>query len=392
MIDKNILEEAEEFARSQIKERLSQDIRYHNIDHIAFVVSNATQLAEIAELSEKDKLLVQISAWFHDLGFIINAKDHENIGAGMAREFLLSKNCEEADIAIVEKLIISTRYDVEPVTLLEKILNDADSAHLGRKSYFTRSEKLREEWETLEGKEISEESWLEMNEEFIAKHQYYTAAGKLLYGEQKAKNLKRLEKMKSDENKKPKKKDKTTGMKPDRGVETMFRVTLKNHIQLSQIADNKANIMLSINAIIISIILTSLLPKLDKNAYLIWPSVLLLTVCIVSIVFATISTIPKVTKNRINRASIEDKTANLLFFGNFQGMNLKDFDWGMNLMMRDADYLYGSMIKDLYFLGKVLYKKYKYLRFCYVVFMVGIILSVIAYLVSMAIAFKDMPL
>lgn len=65
-------------------------------------------------------------------------------------------------------------------------------------------------------------------------------------------------------------------------------------------------------------------------------------------------------------------------------MNLQDFEWAMGEMMQDRDYLYSSMKKDLYFLGKVLDKKYKILRLTYAVFMIGIIVSVVAF----AIAFK----
>ena len=68
-------------------------------------------------------------------------------------------------------------------------------------------------------------------------------------------------------------------------------------------------------------------------------------------------------------------------------MSLDDFEWAMGEMMQDRDYLYSSMKKDLYFLGKVLDRKYKILRLTYAVFMVGIVLSVFAF----AIAFKAQP-
>ena len=63
-------------------------------------------------------------------------------------------------------------------------------------------------------------------------------------------------------------------------------------------------------------------------------------------------------------------------------MSLEDFDWGFHEMMKDKDFLYGSLIKDLYFLGKVLGRKYQLLRIAYTVFMYGIIASVLGYIVS----------
>ena len=60
-------------------------------------------------------------------------------------------------------------------------------------------------------------------------------------------------------------------------------------------------------------------------------------------------------------------------------MKLEDFQWGVNEMLRDSDFLYGSMSRDLYYLGKVLAKKYQYLSICYNIFMYGIIISVLAF-------------
>ena len=73
---------------------------------------------------------------------------------------------------------------------------------------------------------------------------------------------------------------------------------------------------------------------------------------------------------------------NLLFFGNFHKMKLDEFEWAMGEMMKDRDYLYGSLTKDLYFLGLVLNRKYNLLRATYAVFIVGIILSVISFAVA----------
>ena len=167
-----------------------------------------------------------------------------------------------------------------------------------------------------------------------------------------------------------------------RGVETMYRTTYRTHVNLSSIADNKANIMLSINAIIISIVVSSLVPKFSINPSLIIPTCILLVVCLVAVVFATLSTRPKVTEGKFTRADIEQKRSNLLFFGNYYNMDIEDFHWGMMEMIKDSDFLYSSMTRDLYFLGKVLAQKYKYLSICYSVFMFGLIVSVIAFAIS----------
>ena len=164
----------------------------------------------------------------------------------------------------------------------------------------------------------------------------------------------------------------------------MFRVALRNHITLSDIADTKANILLSVNAIIVSLALSNLLPKLDNpsNSHLVIPTIIFVLFTVVSMVLSIVATRPNVTSGEFTKQDVADKKVNLLFFGNFHKMQLSDFEWAMGEMMKDRDYLYGSLTKDLYFLGLVLNRKYKILRVTYTVFMAGIIVSVIAFAIS----------
>ena len=168
---------------------------------------------------------------------------------------------------------------------------------------------------------------------------------------------------------------------PDRGIETMFRVALRNHITLSDIADTKANILLSVNAIIISLVLSNLVSKLDNpsNSYLIWPTAIFALSTVVSIILSVLATRPNVTGGKFTKEDVANKKVNLLFFGNFHKMKLEEFEWAMQEMMQDKDYLYGSLTKDLYFLGLVLNRKYNLLRLTYTVFAVGIVVSVVAF-------------
>ena len=171
---------------------------------------------------------------------------------------------------------------------------------------------------------------------------------------------------------------------PERGIETMFRVTLNNHTKLSQIADSKANILLSVNAIIISVALSTLIPKLDapSNSHLIVPTFIMIISSVACIILAIMSTRPKVSSGTFTRKEIEEKKVNLLFFGNFYKMPMEEYIWAMKEMMKDRQYLYDTMIKDLYYLGVVLNRKYTLLRLTYTVFTIGIIASVVAFVVA----------
>ncbi|MBT8394385.1 MAG: phosphohydrolase, partial [Bacteroidia bacterium] len=257
-------------------------------------------------------------------------------------------------------------------------------------------ELLRKEVELTSNKSYSETEWLYENIKFFTKrHRYYTDFASANWDKAKGKNLAQLlktdKKLKREETKIKQKKDelklkKNKVIMPERGIETMFRVTLRNHITLSNIADTKANILLSVNAIIVSLVLANLIPKLDNpsNTYLIYPTVIFVLFTIVAIILSVLATRPNVTRGKFTKEDVKNKKVNLLFFGNFHKMKLQDFEWAMNEMMQDKEYLYSSMTKDLYFLGLVLDKKYKILRYTYTIFIIGIIISVI----SFGVAFK----
>jgi len=193
---------------------------------------------------------------------------------------------------------------------------------------------------------------------------------------------KKVEELEEKVSKLKKKVKEAKELKPTRGIETMFRTTSKNHMELSAIADNKANIMISINSIILSVMVSVLIRKLEEYPHMTIPAVLLTIVCLTTIVFAVLATRPNVSKGKFERYDIINKETNLLFFGNFHRMSLKDYQWGMKEMLQDADYLYGSMIKDIYFLGTVLGKKYRLLRMSYTIFMYGFVLSILGFIVA----------
>jgi predicted metal-dependent HD superfamily phosphohydrolase len=364
--------------------------------HTQSVVEKVIELAENLKVDEISSENLQLATWFHDTGFIKGAVNHEEESVLILTQFLTQNNIEAKRIGLICALILATKIDHQPTCDLEKIINDADCAHLGSKNFKDKTALLRKEWEITENKIHSDAEWTAINLEFLTqKHRYYTNFALKNWSKAKSKNiaslLKDLKKIKQENKKFDQKKEaldikKNKSAVPERGVETMFRVALKNHMTLSNIADTKANILLSVNAIIISLALSTLLPKLDNpsNHYLILPSVVFIICTVASIILSILATRPNVTEGKFTKEDVANKKVNLLFFGNFHQMKLDDFEWGITEMMQDRDYLYSSLTKDLYFLGLVLNRKYKILRITYTVFMIGIIVSVLAF----AIAFK----
>lgn len=383
----SILQKAKNYVEILFKDKLSSVYFYHNFIHTAYTVNKAEEIMKNTPVSEEDQEKVLVALWFHDTGYIECALNHEERSVEVMKAFLQQENYPENYIADVEKLILATKIYYEPQNLLEKIVKDADFSHFAGHDYNDISDALRKEWELTNVKCFSNEEWNAGNLDMLKnKHTFYTDYAKENWEPLKKKNIKKIEKkLEKEEEKKEVKKESSEGKKEkeksDRSVDTLFRVTLNNHTRLSDIADSKANILLSVNAIIISVCLSVLVPKLDapKNSHLILPSFILLLSSVFTIIFAILSTKPNVTKTTFTPQDIANRKVNLLFFGNFQQMLFDDYNNAMKDLIKDRDYIYDSMVKDLYYLGKVLDRKYKLLSITYKIFMAGIIISVLSF-------------
>lgn len=383
----SILDKAKNYVEILFKDKLSSVYFYHNFIHTAYTVNKAKEIMKNTPVSDEDQEKVLVALWFHDTGYIECAQNHEERSVEIMKSFLHQENYAENYIQDVEKLILATKISYEPKNLLEKIVKDADFSHFAGHDYNDISDALRKEWELTNVRCFSNEEWNAGNLDMLKnRHTYYTDYAKEHWEPLKKKNIKKIEKkLEKEEVKKEDKKDNAEGKKEkeksDRSVDTLFRVTLNNHTRLSDIADSKANILLSVNAIIISVCLSVLVPKLDapKNSHLILPSFILLLSSVLTIIFAILSTKPNVTKTTFTAQDIVNRKVNLLFFGNFHQMLFDDYHNAMKDLIKDRDYIYDSMVKDLYYLGKVLDRKYKLLSITYKIFMAGIIISVLSF-------------
>ncbi len=385
----DIIKLAEDFVTELLTTKLDGNFLYHNLRHTQRVVKNTKELLAALDLDEKENEAIELAAWLHDTGYTEGVADHEEKSKRIASQFLKEHKYDANGINKVEQLILATQRFYEPKNLSEEIMKDADSSHLGSNSYMETSELLREELSLLDIAHYTPKEWRTENiKMFRTEHRFYTDYAKENWQEGKDKNLKKLVKTKKKYKKLTKKEELKVKLKnesPERGIQTMFRVTMRNHLKLSDIADTKANILLSVNAIIISLVLANLIPKLDNpsNDYLIIPAAIFVTFSVISMIMSIMATRPNVTSGEFTKEDVEQKKVNLLFFGNFHKMKLQDYEWAIQELIKDQTYVYSSLTKDLYFLGLVLNRKYKLLRWTYTIFMIGMILSVIAFFVAL---------
>ncbi|MBK8516645.1 MAG: HD domain-containing protein [Saprospiraceae bacterium] len=373
----DIIKKAEQFVIDTFNTSLPEIYVYHNYTHTRYVVKKVKEIAKAEKITEEEKEMVVLAAWFHDLGYIDGKKGHEERSANMASRFLRENDYPVEKEEVVIGCIKATDFNFTPITLLNQMIRDADTAHFAEDNYSDYSKMLKTECEILDGCNMSKKEWNSENIKIFNTHNYFTKYANATWLASKNKNLLSLNKSAT---KKAKSKSDDNN-RSERSVDTLFRVTLKNHITLSDIADTKANILLSVNAIIISVLISNLVPRLSdtENHYLMIPTITFVIFSAISIILSVMATRPNVTAGTFTQEDVDNKKVNLLFFGNFHKMKLVDYEAALKVVMDDKDYLYSSMTKDLYFLGQVLSRKYSLLRLTYTIFIVGIIVSIVSF-------------
>jgi HD superfamily phosphodiesterase len=378
-INEKIIREVKELVTNLLKNETPETYAYHALDHTVNVVKNAIFIGSNENLTEDEMNILQVAAWFHDVGYIKTYKGHEKESAAMALKFLEHHNVDENIRIAVAESIQATTYPQLPTSNVAKALCDADLMHLGQEDYFEQAEKLRQEQKNADIHKINKAEFDQESLKLFEEHSWHTAFGKNNLDEAKQKNIQLLKERIA----KRAKKAKTNTVKSknySRGVDSMFKLTARNQINLSQIADNKSNILISLNGIIISLALATLVSKFKQEPTIVVPTIIFILFNLITIVLAILSTRPNISSGKFSREDIIQQKVNLIFFGNFYNMSLEEYEWAVAEMINDDPYLYSTLTKDQYSLGKVLAKKYRLLRWAYNVFMVGLVISVGAFL------------
>lgn len=395
-MSRSILKSAEKHIHELYALDDNNNLLYHSEKHAAGVVDRVNEIAAHYDLTEDQVIALNLAAWFHDIGHLYTTPtNHEVKSAEVAEQWMKEHNLPDEMINLVKPLILSTKLTTPPNNLMERIIKDADTFNFGTKE-FKKTDKLLKEEMRLRNFTTLLAGWDQNKLDILQNHEFYTDYAKELLNEVKQKNIERAKRKTEDgsslnagttmlvsENN-PSRDTLKQNSIITKGIQTMLRTTSENHMELSGLADSKANILISVNAIIISLILSVLIRKIEVDTYLAIPTFIFLATSVITIVLAIIATRPKITKGRFSREDVIHGKTNLLFFGNFYKTSLEDYKWGMSMMMRDPNYLYGGLVDDIYYLGTVLGKKYRILSIAYYVFMIGIIISVIAFVVAIS--------
>lgn len=160
---------------------------------------------------------------------------------------------------------------------------------------------------------------------------------------------------------------------PGSHLDHMLRQTRMHHMQLSVMADIKANALMTIAAVMLTFSAPFIAREHFKHAVIV-----LMIFSLATIVLAMFAVMPS-TPIRIGKFQPADARLphfNLLFFGSFARMEYAQFEAAMEEVMNDPSKTYEVQVREIFTLGLFLAaKKYRLLRLAYLAFASGLFLS-----------------
>ncbi|MCA9900056.1 MAG: HD domain-containing protein [Anaerolineales bacterium] len=180
-------------ALNRLERELSPKFSYHNYWHTKEdVLIGCQRVAKIMGIGAHESELLEISAVYHDIGFVESYLNHELVGTTIAAQSLSRFGFSDYDIERVSGMIMATRLPQSPQNVLEEILADADLDVLGRPDFFSRNACLWQELANF-GNEIPLKQWYEGQLAFLEGHTYFTSVAKKLRDATKQQNILALE-------------------------------------------------------------------------------------------------------------------------------------------------------------------------------------------------------
>ncbi|WP_425389436.1 HD domain-containing protein [Ekhidna sp.] len=192
MSERSIVNRVKDHVIEVLSKQLADHMTYHSINHTLDVVASAEEIAATQNLSDEEMEIVQIAAWFHDIGYTKGCENHEKNGASLAKEFLNKLDYPEEKTEKVIGCIMATQMPQNPTNTMEKVLCDADLMHLADENYFHKANLLHKEIENTKFCKIPESEWFQMNEEFLDKHCFFTEYARKNYELAVKENLKKV--------------------------------------------------------------------------------------------------------------------------------------------------------------------------------------------------------
>lgn len=390
-----ILAEAQAHVLHIFNQRQDARLVFHNYQLTTALVEQAKALGEAEAYPAEQVEVAMLAGWFAYVGYLSAYENFLSKSQQEADTFLQDKQYPNVKRAAVIQCLEILGESTKPDNPSARIFHDAVQIVTRIDDFDLKNPLLKLEWELVQNKVLSKLEWASSQLRQLLEVQLYTHAARVQFEPELAQLISKQKEW-VDKQQRSGTRDlgtdggvqKFMGIErkvPNSAIQTFFRSNYRNHINLSNIADGKANIMISVNSILISVLISILTYRniAETNPRVLMPIVIFLLTGLASFIFAVLSARPKVTSLIHKKMSKEEIKKNIVFFGNFVNLDLEQYEEAMDAMFRDGAMIYGNMTRDLYHLGKVLDRKYRFLTVSYTIFMIGFIAAVATFLFAL---------
>ena len=393
IVSPGFLRETALYVEEYMKVHLPENIVFHNYNRTSKIARICDTLSIQSDLNGNEKILLHLAALFIDIGYCDDPKKSASASARHARNYFMQKGMDAGTIKTITESIEAIGYPQQPVSLVAQYLCDADMYYLGSNNYPLDTELLRKEISLVDKVNFSDLDWIKRQLQVLENHTYFTSEARQLFKKRKKNNILLLQNQlnriqtinESEVVIVPENPDVDNGdrdFKPERGVETLFRVTARKQLDLTTMADSKANLIIGVNTIIISIVISVIGTRLSGASHLLIPSILIILTNATTIVIAILATRPKIIRVTDHIPGKESAEFNILFFGHFSRMSLDSYKETIRKTIMKKEDIYDTISRDIYYQGLILSKKYSYIAWAYTIFVIGLVISILAFITA----------
>lgn len=377
--------QAEDYIASLYAEQKNKGLYYHSFEYCRNFAHLVKEAANDLQLDEKTANTATLAAWFYVVGMLFDYQNFRLESHRLLKDYLLALDIDPKDIP--SKNIFTTQ---EPSNISQHNITDL----LKDVQIILRAGFVYPFHETLYQAEVSEKmnikiSSAELKSSFLSEmlaNPFATSWAVKNYSQAMNQTLiDQLDNAKSAEiHNSPsiEIKQKKSNNRSNIAAYNFFRIGFRNHIELSSMADNRSHIMISVNSIMMGIMISfvSYQNLSSTNPTLLFPVVVFIITSMTSLIFAILAAKPRVWKSKSDNDGPEVTITHMASYSNFTKQSLDAYETKLETVLEDPQLMRTSLKKDLYFLGKILELKNRYLSFSYNIFMFGFLASMILFL------------
>jgi hypothetical protein len=360
---------------------------YHGYSRARELVDACKDIAKGLELDDEAYEVALLSAWFYDACYAKGSDDHGK-SLELCQEFLEAQRVRRPTHDQIAACFHGVdgddreARDGAPLDRASDVVHDGRLAALASDQYLERSELLRLELERREGKPFSDADWLQRCIAYFEAHPYRTPYAQLEYGGPRSANLVRLGKLRRKVKEPNEARSDESVVKEVGKTEGMFYHFTRIQVALLGLADRRTSTMIHVNAIMVSIVVALLLRRLEVDRFLIFPTLLLLTVNVVVIFLAIYSM--RATRAKLSGEELRAHDTNIFLFTNHAQFSLEEYSERMGQLVADPEQFRQRLVNHMYFVRKLLMERERALHRTYDVFIYGLALAILAFAIALA--------